>query len=420
MWKIAYNAGILVALPFFAVLSLFKKKLRTNFLERLRPMPSDQAARGGIWVHAASIGEAVIAENIIGYFRQTEVASAASIVITTNTHYTRDLLRKKLRDSVEVFSAPLDLPLSIKRFLGKRRFDALLVIETELWPNTIWMARDRNIPVIIVNGRISDSTIGRYRRLSSLLRTLFASVDLILAQSDEHAERFISLGADPARVVVTGNLKYYRDVEYPSDSLKIGSVVAFGSVREKELPIVMSVIGRLKQELPDARFFVAPRELRLIDALDDQIPPGLTSCRYSRLKQSASDAPADIVIVDTIGDLVQVYAESTVAFVGGSLAPYGGQNLLEPLFVKTPVIFGPYTENFRTIAEEIVARKAGLRVRDGDELFSAINLVLSDLEKRTDLIDAGQAILDIQKGAMKKTANLILETIWKNSASSCS
>jgi 3-deoxy-D-manno-octulosonic-acid transferase len=183
---------------------------------------------------------------------------------------------------------------------------------------------------------------------------------------------------------------------------------------------VMSVIGRLKQELPDARFFVAPRELRLIDALDDQIPPGLTSCRYSRLKQSASDAPADIVIVDTIGDLVQVYAESTVAFVGGSLAPYGGQNLLEPLFVKTPVIFGPYTENFRTIAEEIVARKAGLRVRDGDELFSAINLVLSDLEKRTDLIDAGQAILDIQKGAMKKTANLILETIWKNSASSCS
>jgi 3-deoxy-D-manno-octulosonic-acid transferase len=282
------------------------------------------------------------------------------------------------------------------------------------------MAKARNIPVIIVNGRISDSTIGRYRRLSFFLRTLFTSLDLVLAQSDEHAERFISLGVDPARVVVTGNLKYYRDIEHPSDNPRKGNVVAFGSVREKELPIVMSVIGRLKQEFPDGRFFVAPRELRLIDAIDDQLPPGLTSCRYSRLKQDTTDAPADLVIVDTIGDLVRVYAQSAVAFVGGSLAPYGGQNLLEPLFVKTPVVFGPYTENFKTIAEEIVARKAGLRVRDGDELFSAISLMLGDFEKRTDLIDAGQAILDIQKGAMKKTANLILETIWKNSASSYS
>jgi len=418
MRKVVYNAGILVALPFFAVLSLFKKKLRANFLERLRPAPADQKAAGGIWVHAASIGEAVIAENLISYFRQTETKTF--FVITTNTHYTRDLLRKKLRDSVDVFSAPLDLPFSIRRFLGKRRFDALLVIETELWPNTIWMAKARNIPVIIVNGRISDSTIGRYRRLSFFLRTLFTSLDLVLAQSEEHAERFISLGVDPARVVVTGNLKYYRDIEHPSDNPRKGNVVAFGSVREKELPIVMSVIGRLKQEFPDGRFFVAPRELRLIDAIDDQLPPGLTSCRYSRLKQDTPDAPADLIIVDTIGDLVRVYAQSAVAFVGGSLAPYGGQNLLEPLFVKTPVVFGPYTENFKTIAEEIVARKAGLRVRDGDELFSAISLMLGDFEKRTDLIDAGQAILDVQKGAMKKTVNLILETIWKNSASSYS
>ena len=125
-----------------------------------------------------------------------------------------------------------------------------------------------------------------------------------------------------------------------------------------------------------------------------------------------------IIIVDTVGDLLQIYGQSAVAFVGGSLAPYGGQNLLEPLFVQTPVIFGPYVDNFKAVAEEMLARGAGVMVHDEEELFSAIRLVLNDITTRQRLVDAGRAVLNMQKGAMEKTANLILETIWKNSASS--
>jgi 3-deoxy-D-manno-octulosonic-acid transferase len=415
MWKIAYNICIFVALPFFAVLSLFKEKLRANFFERLFPAPAIHRARESVWIHAASIGEGVIAENLINYLGQT---SKKAFVITTNTHYTRDLLRKRFRDSLEVYSAPFDLPFSIRRFMGGRRFEALLVVETEIWPNTIWIAKARAVPVVIVNGRISDSTIGRYKRFSFFLKHVLESVDLVLAQSDEHARRFISLGVDPTKVVVTGNLKYYREIKDIPDNPGGGNIVTFGSVREKELPIVMAVIGKLKQQFPDYRFFVAPRELRLVDEIEVQLPAGLVARRYSRFKQDPAARTEDVIIVDTVGDLLQIYGQSAVAFVGGSLAPYGGQNLLEPLFVQTPVIFGPYVDNFKAVAEEMLTHGAGVMVHDEEGLFSAIGLVLSDSTTRQNLVNAGRVVLNIQKGAMARTASLVLETIWKNSRNS--
>lgn len=413
MLKIAYNIGVFCALPVFAVIAIFKKKIRNNFTERLFPKAADQTIKGGIWVHAASVGEAVIAENLINYIKKE---SDRPFVITTNTHYTRDLLRKRLRNQTEVYSAPLDLPLSIRRFMGNRRFEALLLIETEIWPNIIWMAKARNIPVVIVNGRISDSTIGTYGRLSFFLRRLFRSVDLVLAQSDEHAQRFCSLGLSPEKVVVTGNLKYYREIEELPDHQR-EKAVTFGSVREKELPILMPVIRGLADEDHGLRFYVAPRELRLVGEIEEQLSHDYTICRYSRLKEAPAKE-SRVVVVDTVGDLLHLYARSLLAFVGGSLAPYGGQNMLEPLFVRTPVVFGPSVENFKAVAETIVNHKAGVMVRDGKELYSVLKELLRSEPERQRLIDAGQTVIDLQKGAMKKTARFVLETIWKTSPNS--
>jgi 3-deoxy-D-manno-octulosonic-acid transferase len=413
MWKIAYNVGILCALPFFTLLALFKKKIRMNFMERLFPAPVDRTARGGIWVHAASVGEAVIAENLISYMTRE---SGRPFVITTNTYYTRDLLRKRFRDPIEVCSAPLDLPFSIRRFIGSRRFEALLIVETEIWPNTIWMAKARGIPVVIVNGRISDSTIGRYGRLSFFLRTLFRAIDLVLVQSDDHARRFLSLGLPPEKGGVTGNLKYYREIkELPDHSRE--RAITFGSIREKELPILMPVIQALADYDHDLRIYVAPRELRLVSRIEECRPDGLTISRYSRLKDNPLGT-SRLVVVDTVGDLLGIYARSLLAFVGGSLAPYGGQNMLEPLFVQTPVIFGPSVENFKAVAEAIVNKRAGIMVRDGDGLYSTIKDLLGSEPARQRLVDAGKIVIGLQRDAMEKTARHILETIWKNSARS--
>jgi 3-deoxy-D-manno-octulosonic-acid transferase len=406
MWKIAYTLLVYVSLPVLAIVALFKPKLRKNFYERLFPKPVNQGLDGGIWIHAASLGEAMIAENLVKYLR--DHGFAEPFVISTNTHYTRDLLQRRHGNSIEVYSAPFDLGWSVRHFIGSRRFGALVLIETEVWPTLIWTAKDAGIPVIILNGRISDSTIGRYRRLAFFLAEVLRSVGLVLAQSDEHAHRFAAIGVDPSRIITTGNLKYYRDtVENLPDSAT-RKAITFGSIREKELPLLMPVIIRLKNEFPDYTVFIVPRELHLAVEIERQMPENFSKSRYSHIKSNRSEAP-DIVVVDTVGDLLQIYAMSIVAFVGGSLAPYGGQNMLEPLFTGTPVVFGPYVNNFRSVAGQIVEHRAGVMAETADDVYKTMKSLLKDSGARSAMIEAGSRVLELQQGAMKKSAEMILE-----------
>ena len=414
MWRLIYNIGIWVILPFFAAFSLTKKKIRSNFLERLFPLPLKRNGASVIWIHAASLGEAVIAENLIRYMCKTVTGP---FLITTNTHYTRDLLKKRLRDTVVVRSLPFDLPFSINRFMASCKFAALILIETEIWPNLIWMAKDRGLPVIIVNGRISDATVGRYRKFAFFLGKVLASVDLVLAQSEEQSRRFALLGMSPAKTINTGNLKYYREFETIVDGGAKAQVATFGSIKEKELPLIVSAVHGLKKRLPNIRIFVVPREMGLSDAIEDEISRSYPVKRYSSCK-GLEGTDGDVVLVDTVGDLMGIYRQSSVAFVGGSLAPYGGQNVLEPLFAGTPVVFGPYIDNFRQAAETIVAQEAGFMVQDGEELVSKMLQVLENPDIRNDLVDAGRKVLAIQKGTMERAVEHIMETIWKNSQNS--
>ena len=418
MWKLIYNLLVHSALPFFIPFGLARKKIRRNFFERLVPEPPGKALAEPLWIHAASVGEAFIAENFVNYVRP-KVKN--DFIVTTNTYYTRDLLRKRLQGSIAVFSLPFDLPYSIRRFIGTSAFAALLLVETEIWPNLIWSAKRMGIPVLIINGRISDATLARYRRVSFFLKSVLSSVDLVLAQSEEQAQRFVSLGMAPSKVVNTGNLKYYREIKNPLRQGPKEYMVTFGSIREKELPQLIPVIIALKREFPHIGLFLAPRELTLISAIERELPNGLGVTRYSTMKGGGAGGDASgLVLVDTVGDLVEIYGRSLVAFVGGSLAAYGGQNLLEPLFAGTPVIFGPHVENFRTVAEDVVARRAGFMVKDGAELLSTLRLVLGDERLRDDLVASGRVVLEMQKDVMEKAARLVLEVIWKNSPDSSS
>ncbi len=414
MWRLIYNIGIWVILPFFAAFSLTKKKIRSNFLERLFPLPLKENRAHVIWIHAASLGEAVIAENLIHYMRRTVTEP---FLITTNTHYARDLLKRRLGDTVVVRSLPFDLPFSINRFMGTCKFAALILIETEIWPNLIWIAKEKGLPVIIVNGRISDATVGRYRKLAFFLGKVLASVDLVLAQSEEQSRRFALLGISPAKTINIGNLKYYRELDTALDGRAEAQVATFGSIKEKELPFIVSTVHGLKKRLPNIRIFVVPREMGLVDTIEGEISRSYPVKRYSLCK-GLEGSDGDVVLVDTVGDLMGIYQQSSVAFVGGSLAPYGGQNVLEPLFAGTPVVFGRYVDNFRQVAETIVAQGAGFMVQDGEELLSKMLQILENPGIRNDLVEAGRNVLAIQKGAMEKAAKYITETIWKNSRNS--
>ncbi|HEY3276977.1 MAG TPA: glycosyltransferase N-terminal domain-containing protein, partial [Syntrophorhabdaceae bacterium] len=408
MCKIIYNLLIHICLPFFVLFALTRPKMRKNLRERLIPDAVPPHIAGALWIHGASVGEAVIAENLANYMDDRE--KTQDFLITVNTFYTRDLLRARSHDRRCIRSLPFDLPWSLGRFLGAVSPGALIIVETEIWPNLIWIAKKRNIPVIIINGRISDGTLRQYKRLSFFMKHVFSGVSLVLAQSEEHRERFISIGMDPAKVLTAGNMKYYRELKDGAPGPSREKAITFGSIKEKELEILLPVIRKLRERFREHRIFIAPRELHLVTVLEEQCAESFNVMRYSVFR-GLPDARPEIVIVDTIGDLPAIYGRSEIAFVGGSLAPYGGQNMLEPLFFGTPVLFGPYVENFREIAAEIVAQGAGVTVESGDELFQIMSNILGDHMLREKMAREGRAIIAHQKKVMERIAGAVREVV---------
>ncbi len=411
MWKIVYNVLITLCLPFFLILGLAKQKIRKNLFERLFPCERN-TDKGSIWIHAASIGEAMIAENLVRYMHEKN--QEEHFLITVNTYYTKDLLQKRVGAHVRVTALPYDLFFSVKRFLNQWKPKALIIVETEIWPNLIWEAKAREIPVIIVNGRISDSTLDNYRKFSFFIRTVLSPIDGVLAQSEEHRSRYIAIGMSPSRVITTGNIKYYRPLEAGNGSTAKEQAITFGSIKEKELPTVYEVIGRIRALFPEYIVFIAPREIHLTGTIEKDLF-ALPIIRYSTIKQGGTVPPGSIVIVDTIGDLVGIYGRSMAAFVGGSLAPYGGQNILEPLFHQTPVIFGPYMENFRDIADKVLACGGGVQVSTADELLAALTTLLGDDQARSVMGRNGMGVIEEQRQVMERTAGAIANIIGRTS-----
>ncbi len=411
MWKVIYNILITFFFPFFLLYGLTKNKIRKNLLERLFPSIQKSDIDNGVWIHAASIGEAVIADNLMQYLARE--GRAYPFLITTNTYYTKELLLKKAQIPKKVFALPFDLIFSVKRFLKHGLPRCLLIIETEIWPNLIWESKKKGIPVVIINGRISDSTFKNYLNFSFFMKSVFSCVDLVLAQSEEHRERFVRIGMDPFRVITTGNIKYFRSIEKITDTIEKKKMITFGSVKEKELSDIYETIRNIKNMFPDYKIFIAPRELHLTSSIEKDLSSSFSVTRYSVLR-NGTDVNADIVVVDTVGDLLNIYGQSKAAFVGGSLAPYGGQNILEPLFFATPVLFGQYVENFKDIAQRVLEHKAGMMVYNEDELTNKIATLLKDENLRHEMGKNAQYVIEEQQQAMKTTMDLVTDIIKNN------
>lgn len=411
MWKIIYNIVTIPCFPFFLLYGLTKNKIRKNLLERLFPATQKNDMDKAVWIHAASIGEAVIADNLMQYLAKD--GRVNTFLITTNTHYTKELLLRKTQMPKKVFALPFDLIFSVKRFLKHGLPRCLLIIETEIWPNLIWESKKRGIPVIIINGRISDSTFKNYLKLSFFMKNVFSHVDHVFAQSEEHRERFIRIGMNPSMVTTTGNIKYFRSLNTTTDTIEKKKIISFGSIKEKELVVIYETIKNIKNIFPDHRIFIAPRELHLTSTIEKDLLSSFSVTRYSVLKNE-TDSNAEVVVVDTIGDLLYIYGQSKVAFVGGSLAPYGGQNILEPLFFSTPVLFGPHVENFKDIAQRVLQYKAGMIVHNANELTKRITDILKDDNLRHEMKKNARLVIEEQQQVMQKTIELVTDIIETN------
>jgi len=376
------------------------------------------------WIHAVSVGEAITATAIVEGLRHAH--PTLPLVVSTVTETGARVVRERFGGNATHRFFPLDLPLAVRRAVASIDPAFLVCMETELWPNLLRILRARGVPVMIANGRISDRSFGRYRLVRPFLRRVLADVTVFAMRTDEDARRIIALGASPERVFVTGNLKH----EAASDpagaahlwhrllGLSGRRVWIAGSTHRGEEEAVLEAHRAARAGCDALVLVIAPRHPeRVSEVLALAGARGWAAVRRSELPRREASGDEDaIIVLDTVGELAQLYGIADVVFVGGSLVPAGGHNMLEPALCRKPVLFGPHTENFRQAAALLEASGGARVVRDGAELASQLRRLLADAALCAKLGNAAYEALAAHRGAVRETLDLVERFLYPGGA----
>ena len=373
----------------------------------------------GIWLHAVSLGEMSAAAPLARALRLR--FPEIPLLITTATPAGRARAAALFDGVADIRFLPYDAPGAVRRFLERARPRAALIMETELWPNLLRECERGGIPVLLASARLSQKSVSRYRRFGSLFAGVFGKQLLVAAQSAEDAERFKSIGADAERTLVLGNVKF--DLEFDDAIVQAGRALRValaagrpvwiaGSTHPGEEEQLLDAHALLLQSLPRALLLLAPRHADRFTAVAELLGRrGVGFARRSRMAEGAQ-APAlpsatTVLLVDTVGELGMLYAAADAAFVGGSLVPIGGHNLLEPAALGLPVLTGPSCFNGREIAQLLLARGAALQVNSARELAAALERLLADPRAREQMGSIGRQIIAANRGSVARIIALI-------------
>ncbi|HUL45889.1 MAG TPA: lipid IV(A) 3-deoxy-D-manno-octulosonic acid transferase [Steroidobacteraceae bacterium] len=368
----------------------------------------------GVWVHAVSVGEVQACAPLVTALSRRHPDLALTVTTFTPTGAAR--ARALFGNIAEVRYIPYDLPGAVRRFL-KRVDPALAVIfETELWPNLYRECGRRRVPLVLASARISERSLGRYRRLGALFRDALSQASIVAAQGEADAARFRALGADAASTHVTGNLKF--DFELPEDLGERGRRLrghyargrplwVAGSTHQGEEAAALEAHGQVRGTYPDALLVIAPRHpARFAEVAELLAGAGVTFTRRSDGEQS-EDEVAAVLLLDSLGELLEFYAAADVAFVGGSLVPVGGHNLLEPAALGVPILTGPHNFNGADVARLLSARGAAEIVHNPQELGARVSALLSDPGERERIGSQGRTSVAGNRGALARLLALI-------------
>jgi 3-deoxy-D-manno-octulosonic-acid transferase len=407
-----YTLLLYLALPWVSLVVLLRglrdRDYWRGWTERFGAGP---AHPGGLWVHAVSIGEVQAAVVLIEALRARDPTVAITLTCATPTGRSRAVT---LLPGVAVGFAPYDLPGSVRRFLKRSRPRLLVILETELWPNLLHECARAQVPTVIASARVSQRSARIYRRLPGLLHATMAANVWVAAQSSGDAQRFASLGVPSERLCVCGNIKFDRTMpaDLPQRAAALREHFASdrscwvaGSTHPGEEQLVLQAHRQLLQQFPRALLILAPRHPQRFDSVAELIAgSGLSHLRRS---ERQSDPQVSVLLLDTLGELVDFYAASDVAFVGGSLVPIGGHNLLEPAAIGLPVLSGPHQFNSPQIARALSEQHAVIIVNDGSELAQALIRLLRDPRARAEQAAAARAVIDCNRGALARVLELI-------------
>jgi len=377
-----------------------------------------------MWIHAVSVGEINVALRFMGVLRELDPGLAFVLTATTSTGHA--LAASRLHPDDVLLYFPCDFPFVVRRVLNCISPSALVLVESELWPNLIREATRRGIPVMLVNGRISDSSYRGYRLVSGLARPVLSSMALLLVQSEVDRRRLVSLGSVPQRTHVIGSAKYDVAVLHPREAAPARQVLAAcgiapddllivgGSTWRGEERILLEIYNELRPDWPTLRLVLVPRHVERSSEVEAEIRRhGLPVVRRSQVDGIGFFKPSvpPVLLVDTTGELTDFYAAATVVFVGKSLTQHGGQNPIEPAALGKPVIVGPNMENFVGIITDFLAGEAVVQVRDAAGLKTALTKLLGSAEARRALGERAREVVESKRGALRRSAEMILEQV---------
>jgi 3-deoxy-D-manno-octulosonic-acid transferase len=412
-----------VVSPYFLYQAIRYKKYIGSLGQRLGYLPITFNVDGepSIWIHAVSVGEALTARALAADLKARY--PRLRLFLSTTTIAGQQVARRSLQHIDAVFYFPFDFGFIVRRTLNLVRPRVFIMMETEIWPNLLRICRKRGIKTVVINGRISSRSYPRYRLIRPFFRRVLADVDRFCMQSEESARRLVDLGADPARVLVTGSLKF-DSLELPAPSshgkprllrhFRISAgrpVIVAGSTFRGEEAAVLRAFSRIKTTMASAIVILAPRQPeRFGEAERLARDAGFVTTRRSELPIDA-EPRADVVVLDSIGELAQLYQLATAVFVGGSLADHGGHNILEPAIFGKPIVFGPHMQNFKEIAEAFIANGAAVRVQSDRDLEEEMLSLLTDPVRRARMGAAARALVEANRGAKDKTLAAIAELV---------
>ena len=411
---------VIVALsPYFLYQALRHNKYTGSLAQRLGYLPVSFNLDGeeSIWVHAVSVGEVLAARPLISELRRRY--PELRLFLSTTTLTGQQLARRTVADVDAAFYFPFDWTLTARRTLNVVKPRLFVMMETEIWPNLLRECRRRGVRTVLVNGRISYRSFPRYRLIRPLFRRVLADVDRFCVQGEEAARRLVALGADQRKVTITGSLKFDSLSAIPTPGRGPERVLRFfrisphrpvlvaGSTQKGEEEAVIRAFNHVRRGADDPLLIIAARQPeRFADVERLCRQEGLSTVPRSDLPIDA-EPRADAVILDTIGELAQLYQVATVVFVGGSLVSAGGHNILEPALFGKPIVFGPHMENFAEIATAFLANGAAVQVRSHRELHEAIVSLMNDPVRRARLGAAARALVETNRGAKNKTLAVI-------------
>jgi 3-deoxy-D-manno-octulosonic-acid transferase len=421
LYSLLSVAVFVLVSPYFVYQALRYQKYIGSLRQRLGFLPISFNIDGddSIWIHAVSVGEALTARALVADLKARY--PRMRIFVSTTTIAGQQVARRSLQHVDAIFYFPFDWTFIVKRTLNLVRPRLFVMMETEIWPNLLRVCRKRGIKTVVINGRISSRSFPRYRLVRPFFRRVLADVDRFCMQSDESARRLIDLGADPARVSVSGSLKF-DSLEAPQATahgkprervlrfFRISpnrTVVVAGSTMKGEEAAVLRAFARIMATQHGAIAVLAPRAPERFGEVERLArEAGFVTIRRSELPIDA-EPRADVVVLDSIGELAQLYQIATAVFVGGSLVDHGGHNILEPAIFGKPVVFGPHMQNFKEIADAFLTHDAAIRVQSDRELDDVLLMLVRDPVRRAGLGAAARALVEANRGAKTKTLEVI-------------